>query len=292
MALVSLPIDASTRNSGIHNDETKFIAGDTGSNLIEWIRFLLGKDMQFPHIKVVIPTAPVQPYTPLGGEVRLKYMHHYLLNISESIILSLSFCQLSHVWFDRHEISITSRECRKSLGAIYQNVNDLIRVELDLGIPANRIIVGECPWTATLIFDYMFVYCMLFFFLVTFRSGGFSMGGALSLHTAYHINRELAGVFACSSFLNNDSIVYESLRNAPSNATWPKLLMFHGDRDSLVPSEWGRKTFDQLRSLGVQGDFVVLKNTMHELKIKEMVELQQWITDKLPPLEQDLPNKL
>lgn len=36
---------------------------------MEWVRFLIGKDMQFPHIKVVIPTAPVQPYTPLGGRV-------------------------------------------------------------------------------------------------------------------------------------------------------------------------------------------------------------------------------
>lgn len=43
--------------------------GDTGHNLIEWIRFLLGKDMQFPHIKMIFPTAPLQPYTPLGGEV-------------------------------------------------------------------------------------------------------------------------------------------------------------------------------------------------------------------------------
>lgn len=118
------------------------------------------------------------------------------------------------------------------------------------------------------------------------------MGGALGLHTAYHINRDLAGVFACSSFLNNDSIVYESLRNATSHQTWPKLLMFHGDRDSLVPSEWGRKTYDQLCALGVRGEFVMLKNTMHELKIKEMVELQQWIVDTLPPLESDLANKL
>lgn len=36
---------------------------------MEWVRFLIGKDMQFPHIKVVLPTAPVQPYTPLGGQV-------------------------------------------------------------------------------------------------------------------------------------------------------------------------------------------------------------------------------
>lgn len=46
-----------------------FLEGDTGPNLIEWVRFLLGKDLQFPHIKFVYPTAPLQPYTPLDGEV-------------------------------------------------------------------------------------------------------------------------------------------------------------------------------------------------------------------------------
>lgn len=45
------------------------ISGDTGPNLLEWVRFLLGKDMQFEHVKMVFPTAPSQPYTPMGGEV-------------------------------------------------------------------------------------------------------------------------------------------------------------------------------------------------------------------------------
>lgn len=49
---------------------------------------------------------------------------------------------MSHVWFDRREISIESRESRKSLAAIYENVNDLIRIELEQGISADRIIVG------------------------------------------------------------------------------------------------------------------------------------------------------
>lgn len=55
------------------------------------------------------------------------------------------------------------------------------------------------------------------------------MGGALALHTALHVNRELAGVFTCSSFLNDDSLVFESLRS--NQQPLPKLLMYHGDRD-------------------------------------------------------------
>ena len=70
------------------------------------------------------------------------------------------------------------------------------------------------------------------------------MGGALALHTGFHVHPEIRGVFACSSFLNNDSIVYESLKTRNSNDGKADLIMFHGDRDTLVPLEWGQRTLE------------------------------------------------
>ncbi|CAD7089069.1 unnamed protein product [Hermetia illucens] len=214
-------------------------SGDTGHNLVEWVRFLLRKDMEFSHIKVMYPTAPVQRYTPLDGE-------------------------LSNVWFDRASISIDAKESRQSLESIYETANELIKNEIDEGIPASRIVVG-----------------------------GFSMGGALAMHIGYHVNTEIAGVFACSSFLNRGSIVYDSLANRKSpNSPLPELLMFHGDRDSLVPAEWGEETFNELKKLGVNGDFHLLKNAMHELKAKQMMQLQEWINRILPEYSSGVENKL
>lgn len=127
-------------------------------------------------------------------------------------------------------------------------------------------------------------------------SGGFSMGGALAIHTGYHVNRELGGVFVCSGFLNNNSIVYESLKSMQANPdekkNLPPLIMYHGERDSLVPCEWGKRTYDQLTSFGVKGEFIPLKNAMHELKTNEILEIQEWIANLLPPLDTDLANKL
>lgn len=78
----------------------------------------------------------------------------------------------------------------------------MIQREVNSGIPPNRIVVG-----------------------------GFSMGGCLAMHTGYHLNQNLAGVFALSAFLNNNSIVYESLDSAKkSSSELPKLKMFHGGR--------------------------------------------------------------
>lgn len=118
------------------------------------------------------------------------------------------------------------------------------------------------------------------------------MGGALSLHIAYHLRRDICGVFACSSFLNKDSVVYESLQNINKDTKLPKLLMFHGDRDTLVPIEWGKQTFEKLTELGVKGEFVPLRNTLHELKTREITQLNEWINTNLPPLDSDLVNKL
>ncbi|XP_017103213.2 lysophospholipase-like protein 1 [Drosophila bipectinata] len=211
-------------------------SGDTGPNVLEWVRFLLGRDLEYPHIKIIYPTAPLQKYTPLDG-------------------------QLSNVWFDRKSVNIAAQESKKSMSRCYDSVNKLIDEEVANGIPLNRIIVG-----------------------------GFSMGGALALHTGYHLRPELAGVFAHSSFLNRGSVVYESLQNR--SQALPELRMFHGERDTLVPQEWGKETFDTLKKLGVNGTFHPLRNTLHELKTASLTDLQQWILEKLPPLDKHVQNKL
>lgn len=121
------------------------------------------------------------------------------------------------------------------------------------------------------------------------------MGGALALHAGFHVNQELAGIFTCSSFLNDDSIVFETLRTRKKQqqtGPLPKLLMFHGDRDNLVPLSWGRESFDEIVQLSVDGEFKPLKNTLHELKANELRDIHQWILEQLPPLDSDVVNKL
>lgn len=133
-----------------------------------------------------------------------------------------------------------------------KEIVNLIDKEVAAGIPKNRIVIG-----------------------------GFSMGGCLALHTAYRFTQGLAGIFALSSFLNKGSAVYSSLQKNKDYATTP-LFMCHGDRDTLVPLQWGQETFENLSQLGVKGDFHTLKNTLHELKKKEVEQLSQWFYKVLP----------
>ncbi|CAH2035176.1 unnamed protein product, partial [Iphiclides podalirius] len=130
---------------------------------------------------------------------------------------------LSNVWFDRTDINQDAPEQIDSIKKIELQVKDLIKNENDAGIPSNRIIVG-----------------------------GFSMGGALSLYTGYIWDRNLAGVFAFSSFLNTKSMVYNDLKSLGENKL-PPLLQIHGDSDDLVDLSWGQKTFNELRTVGVTG---------------------------------------
>lgn len=106
------------------------------------------------------------------------------------------------------------------------------------------------------------------------------MGGALALHTAYRFNPGLAGVFTLSSFLNNNSAVF----NEPKALETP-LYMCHGDRDTLIPISWGQQTYKNLTKIGINGKFIPVKNTMHELKKNEIEGLFQWIENILPSLE-------
>uniref|UniRef100_A0A1A9WTX2 palmitoyl-protein hydrolase n=1 Tax=Glossina brevipalpis TaxID=37001 RepID=A0A1A9WTX2_9MUSC len=203
--------------------------GHSGAATMKWIHDLLGRDLKFPHIQIMYPTAPLQSFTPLKGE-------------------------LSTVWFDIEKLAIDSKENRKSITNAYDHVNKMIKNEMMQGIPINRILVG-----------------------------GFSMGGTLALHAAYHLNPNLGGVFVFSSFLNYDSIVYESLRKM-TGTTLPELRMFHGSKDEIVPIKWGRDSFDKLQTFGVKGTFKIMPNKKHVLSKIGLEDLEEWISKKLVPL--------
>ncbi|KMQ98311.1 lysophospholipase-like protein 1-like protein [Lasius niger] len=92
-------------------------SGGTGEDIKEWIDILNREKLQFPHIKLIYPSAPSQPYTPNGG-------------------------MMQNVWFDRMAISNQVPEHVKSIDSMCQNISELIDREVANGIPFNRIILG------------------------------------------------------------------------------------------------------------------------------------------------------
>lgn len=93
------------------------ISGSSGADMKEWVRIMVS-NFSFPHIKVMYPTAPLQPYSPVGG-------------------------QMSNVWFDRAGINPNVPEKLDSIAKMEAEVKNLIKNENDAGIPTNRIIIGK-----------------------------------------------------------------------------------------------------------------------------------------------------
>ncbi|KAL1494001.1 hypothetical protein ABEB36_009676 [Hypothenemus hampei] len=204
-------------------------SGDTGQGFLNWIKFLIG-DFASPHVAFYFPTAPLRPYTPLNGEVRL-----------------------SNVWFDRYSITPDVPEHTETLTETGEDIKQLINDIVNTGVPLNRIVIG-----------------------------GFSMGGALALHSAFRFSPGLAGVFTLSSFLNKNSAIFSELK-----AESTPLYMCHGERDTMVPISWGKKTFEELTKLNVKGEFIPLGYTLHELKKNELQGLFKWFDKILPPIDAD-----
>ncbi|XP_007935178.2 lysophospholipase-like protein 1 [Orycteropus afer afer] len=158
---------------------------------------------------------------------------------------------LSNVWFDRFKISNDCPEHLESIDVMCQVLADLIDDEVKSGIKKNRILLG-----------------------------GFSMGGCMAMHLAYRNHRDVAGVFALSSFLNKTSAVYQALQK--TNGVLPELFQCHGTADELVLYSWAEETNSMLRSLGVSTQFHSFPGVYHELSKTELEKLKSWVVSKLP----------
>ncbi|XP_034938998.1 lysophospholipase-like protein 1 [Chelonus insularis] len=201
-------------------------SGSSGNDMKMWIDVLNREELKFPYVKIVYPTAPSQPYTPLDG-------------------------MESNVWFDRLDISKTVPEKKESINQICEIMSELIDKEVEAGIPIQKIMLS-----------------------------GFSMGGALALHLAYRYRTSIAGCVAMSTFLNDNSLVYEAIKN--NNGTkLPPLLQFHGLKDSLVPFKWGETTYKILKELNVDCKLIPIPNADHELVQTEIKQFTEHILNTL-----------
>ncbi|KAM9805710.1 lysophospholipase-like protein 1 [Syngnathus typhle] len=105
--------------TGKHSATVIFLhgAGGTGQELRTWVRDVMMPGLTFAHIRVIYPTAPTRPYTPMNGA-------------------------LSTVWFDRYKISYESPENLQSIDAMCSTLGSIIQEEVNAGIPKHRMIIG------------------------------------------------------------------------------------------------------------------------------------------------------
>jgi len=115
---------------------------------------------------------------------------------------------VQRVWFDRKQLDPAGPEDVQGTDMMRAQVRRVIDEEVSKGVDLSRIVVG-----------------------------GFSMGAAQSLHMLSdpELCDNLAGIFALSTFLPDDSVLPERVKKHTSaGGRVPPLLWFHGTSDPMI----------------------------------------------------------
>ncbi|KAI0838156.1 Phospholipase/carboxylesterase [Hypoxylon sp. FL0890] len=161
-------------------------------------------------------------------------------------------------WYDIFALSGRTDDIRKDQDerGILQSrdyLHGLIQAEMDSGIPANRIVLG-----------------------------GFSQGGAISLFTGLTAKVKLAGIVALSSYLPLDSKFPDFLKENDHNRKTP-VLMCHGDEDNVVPMNFGKMSYEMLKSQGFDVTMKIYPGMPHSACVEELDEVETFLRSRLPP---------
>jgi len=109
--------------------------------------------------------------------------------------------------------------------------------------------------------------------------GGFSQGGVLASLCGLQYKKTLGGIVSFSGYVSNKLMkegINENNRRTP-------FLVYHGSRDSMVPLDSARWTYNQLKTLyDVQYEFVEAPNQDHEITDQQLEYLIDWISKTLP----------
>ncbi|KAJ1661893.1 hypothetical protein IW140_006343 [Coemansia sp. RSA 1813] len=220
----SLPA-AIVRASANHTASVIFMhgLGDSGHGW-EPVAQILSRSL--PHVKFIMPHAPEQAVTVNGG-----------------------FRMPS--WYDIKSLDkIASDEDETGMNASMVRINELIRSEVDAGIPANRIVVG-----------------------------GFSQGAAMALFTGLQSERRFAGLVVLSGYLPVRDRLLARVTDASKRVP---VFQGHGTADEVVLYQYGEMTSEVLKKNGFDVDFRAYKYMGHATCNDEIRDLQQFLGKQIP----------
>lgn len=141
-------------------------------------------------------------------------------------------------WFDINGLDESSPEDRAGFEEAKQRIARIVQGEVEAGVPADKIVLG-----------------------------GFSQGGAVTLHLALRSEVRLGGAVILSGWL-------------PLKADYPAALTEvgktmpyfhgHGDADGIVRHQWGQHSAEKLKELGLNYTFKTYRGLDHGATPEEM----------------------
>ena len=151
-------------------------------------------------------------------------------------------------WYDIRGLDKKSREDEAGLHRSQAALNELIEIQIQDGIPPERIILA-----------------------------GFSQGGAVSLFCGLRYPKTLGGIIALSSYLALASNLKAEVNTA--NRHIP-IFMAHGQYDTVVSAEWAALSCAKLEKLGAKVSWHLF--TMeHQVCPEELKAIRGWLIERL-----------
>lgn len=85
-------------------------------------------------------------------------------------------------------------------------------------------------------------------------------GGASAMFTGFSFPKKLGGFMLLSCYLPNADEFEKNLSEANKNTNF---LMCHGEDDTMVHYQYGKKSYEKLLGYGLKGNFLSYPGTLH-----------------------------
>eukprot|EP01038_Epipyxis_sp_PR26KG_P006433 gene6433-8851_t len=171
----------------------------------------------------------------------------FILPTAQTIPITINGGATMPGWSDIYGLDSNAPEDKSGFDATSNRINNIIQQELDAGIPASRIVIG-----------------------------GFSQGGAASLHTTLRYPLTLGGCVVLSSWLpfHNDYPAQLS-----SGASQLPIFQAHGDEDMVVAFKWGLESHKMLKSLipNPEPQFIKINGMGHGAEMSEINSVELFL---------------
>jgi phospholipase/carboxylesterase len=184
-------------------------------------------------------------FVPVAHELALTIPIRFIFPHAPQIPITINGGYIMPAWYDIYALTRGGPQDEAGIQRSQAEVDALIRQQIALGIPAERILLV-----------------------------GFSQGGAIALHTALRYPQRLAGVIALSTYLPVSASL--DLEKTQVNQDLP-IFMAHGSFDEIIALDTGvaSRLALQKRGYNVQWHEYAMA---HSVCGDEIADIRQFIT--------------
>jgi phospholipase/carboxylesterase len=220
-----------------------------GRNVLDFLEIATGPSPRLAVIWLHGLGADGHDFEPLVPELRLGFSARFVFPHAPVRPVTINGGMQMRAWYDILGFDRSAAEDAAGIRASAAAVTELIDLEVERGIPADRIVLA-----------------------------GFSQGGAIALQTALREPRALGGLLALSTYLPLAGTL--AAERSAANAGVP-ILMAHGTVDNVLPLALGESSRRALEALGYRVEWRAYPMA-HAVCLDEVTEIGAWLTARAP----------